>query len=1833
MEDKISNLLDKTRYEVFQATNTFINVNDKKIQKSLIIDPCQYNGLQLEHILNNSYIQNNYIYFKETCKIPNFKITEHISFDISSRNTTYVHRSDLDNTHTLHPEWIDEYIRYIAEDIQFIENNKINNTEFSSELLDYETRVLRPDVLYTKYKDYIIVGAPSNRFYTNHYKFNNPSIINKHVLGDDVPIKWRPSSRLFKHNQDIQEPGILTKLEEIGYTENIKIDNNIRNNSTLFNTEYKFHIYKKQDEIYKLEPEFITDLNNTHKELLEFVFDTILKFMSKQCGCLKEQIYVCANISKRFYLTAIYSHSYNYYEYYAKQMYRLIDLIYIIDTLDTPGYWTQINHSTLIRTVKKREIHGDDANLDLLINGIQTAGSGRNKINKGMPNLFSDMAKQYLISRGIDTTLINSNIKVVLCKKYINAEYILLCKDNTRYFILYISTNIENSLNQITDRIKLGYDNNNNNNIIINRYRDEKNKYEFLDIPHLLIKSCFKVTEQLLQLNEKINIYNTQKNSKEMILINELITEKDSLYTYPLITRNTVPRSIIDNENIKVTIDNYTYEGINPLKFNTKFLIIQSILVTYLKPNIIYTLDNYRYNIPPNLLQFIDHNNYKSLFPCIINKTDTYYVLTCSKRRTLNTVENFHYVHWILPISDKYTDVFKEIGTNIYEHTNLIKLFPNYISGFYECYKLNKKNYDDITYAITRNTIVLCGQYRPDLLVDIICSSIALNFNNDILDIINSIDPTYIPYILKEYNEIIEKYKNNFIQRYFNNYVHTSYVSEFYTLHIHTQVLSLYDKWNMHETGLKRLSSVFKWSNIGDIIRIEPNLFKKFRYYKCSLSSRIVELLLKYIDTTQKQSGGYNTVTYRSCLSSVTKNKKLFLPDTYYYIYKILHLLTLKPLNYNIQHKNKYIDTLLESYSKIFLDFYKDNKFTPYVSINIDSNLSNFLILGTFAWIERHVFDKYTDNTIIIEDYPFFNYNGLTEYKPFKNRKSITNIELYNTFDCVYVPNPTGLVIYRLILFFRSIFLQFIYTVIADSLLFLKQNGTLILRVPFFEQNDAFISIFAILISLFNNYSFTITENHYILIYFYKYNRPDYKTLTDLTNKMKQLNIDNPLPPIDKIFENLAYNKHSPWIYNVINTSYSPAPRLNKKDIIDIKYYTQTFIINDLELLKKAKDLVFELDKHKQNYVNQIEFYGQLIESKKLDNALLFQQLKNKFVLTMKTLIIYANKHNISYNPYYKSFFTNYVNKFIEKQSFRHKYYPILKLDEGLNYIDLDIEKFDLYFKNINIYKEKLSMVPDKQKKIILDRFINNSKLLLRKSLQTKFNLNKEIPYEFIVLYEVIIDTNIYNSDDKVKCNRINDNISNKVVSYCFKNVADKINLIIFNNSNLTDLDFSKLDTGSCIIHFDLSLVTVNVLLETTNMLFNLFDEIVFSKPFSSYLESLDIFIVCKNINKKNKKSKYTESFIYQMLNFIYNFTNEYIDIVELVLFINECQNPNNRYTDDLTACNLFLLSGHNNKNYTYIVHGNNKLNYDELHKLLQSKGFIQVSYPTNLKYIDFIYLEQNEMKNKDFFSINSRLKNMLPNQKLLISDKEKLYYSLLKKYPEIAIKHMPYTRNINDITDMKNGEILIIRPVGPGAHTGKGIEVVTNIDDLLKVKKDLTSFKSTIASTYIPNPALWNSRKFHIRRNWLVSTNKIHSLHKEGRIYTAKKEYIYSDFTNKDIHDSHMKSTPTDLYYPEDLPKTINYNNVEKQMKDILFYVYKVLEPYIKSYQESKYSYEVFGVDFMIDTNHNVFLIEINSPATFKTIFYPEMSPRYTKFCKKYFEWLYNTIIKKILS
>ena len=211
-----------------------------------------------------------------------------------------------------------------------------------------------------------------------------------------------------------------------------------------------------------------------------------------------------------------------------------------------------------------------------------------------------------------------------------------------------------------------------------------------------------------------------------------------------------------------------------------------------------------------------------------------------------------------------------------------------------------------------------------------------------------------------------------------------------------------------------------------------------------------------------------------------------------------------------------------------------------------------------------------------------------------------------------------------------------------------------------------------------------------------------------------------------------------------------------------------------------------------------------------------------------------------------------------------------------------------------------------------------------------------------------------------------------------------------------------------------------------------------------------------------------------------------------------------------------------------------------------------------------------------------------------VIKNKKNLYFNMLKYNPKIAFKHFSKTYLLKDIYKINN--VYILRPFN-NSGGGKNIFIVTSTKELINIKKKI-NVNNYIASEYITNPLLFKNKKFHLRVTFMITCidSKISlSIFKHIRILQAKMPYKNKDFSNKDIHDSHVSSTDDDYLFSTEFKSNKNYNNIIRQIILVINECFSIVKPEIKLYPETKNSFQIFVSDFMITSEYIIKLLEIN--------------------------------------
>jgi len=176
-------------------------------------------------------------------------------------------------------------------------------------------------------------------------------------------------------------------------------------------------------------------------------------------------------------------------------------------------------------------------------------------------------------------------------------------------------------------------------------------------------------------------------------------------------------------------------------------------------------------------------------------------------------------------------------------------------------------------------------------------------------------------------------------------------------------------------------------------------------------------------------------------------------------------------------------------------------------------------------------------------------------------------------------------------------------------------------------------------------------------------------------------------------------------------------------------------------------------------------------------------------------------------------------------------------------------------------------------------------------------------------------------------------------------------------------------------------------------------------------------------------------------------------------------------------------------------------------------------------------------------------------------------------------------------------------------------------IDAWAKLFHKRMKYYRVIVSEYIMRPMLLNGRKMHLRA-YAISTTEyltdggepLFEFAPVGMLRLAKDQYVAADWNNKDIHDTHLRSTGGDFIFPDAFPRKDILPQIYEWQKRFCDAVSKFLRP--ASYTQTKFSYNIYGIDIMFWDDGTPVLIEINDRPGEKTY------TNHVTFYERLFEW-----------
>lgn len=332
----------------------------------------------------------------------------------------------------------------------------------------------------------------------------------------------------------------------------------------------------------------------------------------------------------------------------------------------------------------------------------------------------------------------------------------------------------------------------------------------------------------------------------------------------------------------------------------------------------------------------------------------------------------------------------------------------------------------------------------------------------------------------------------------------------------------------------------------------------------------------------------------------------------------------------------------------------------------------------------------------------------------------------------------------------------------------------------------------------------------------------------------------------------------------------------------------------------------------------------------------------------------------------------------------------------------------------------------------------------------------------------------------------------------------------------------------------------------------------------------------------------------------------------------------------------------------SYTITGACDMDQNGLRNVMNRNGWKEISVNDAIKAgeVGFMYMENDA--DKRAYKVKSFISSLLNDHRFIICDKMELYKNMVIHFPDMANEHMARSYTLAEydkLSDSDKFPVCIIKPVGRGSFSGKGITVASSETGFKNgVALAKTFSKDVMVSEYISNVMLFNKRKFHIRAYLVVYASRgkkvVGELWKRAKILTARLPYKDMDFGNKNIHDTHAISTPNDFFFPEHLGEQgIGTSAIFEQMVKISDKIIDLLNINEQDfvYPESQNAAAIFGLDFLVTDDYVVKLLECNDKIGCASVMkFPDFSPtigpwtkEYSEFTQTFYDWYYNFIVK----
>lgn len=291
----------------------------------------------------------------------------------------------------------------------------------------------------------------------------------------------------------------------------------------------------------------------------------------------------------------------------------------------------------------------------------------------------------------------------------------------------------------------------------------------------------------------------------------------------------------------------------------------------------------------------------------------------------------------------------------------------------------------------------------------------------------------------------------------------------------------------------------------------------------------------------------------------------------------------------------------------------------------------------------------------------------------------------------------------------------------------------------------------------------------------------------------------------------------------------------------------------------------------------------------------------------------------------------------------------------------------------------------------------------------------------------------------------------------------------------------------------------------------------------------------------------------------------------------------------------------------SYIINSNNKrITWHQCNKSLKNNDLFKTSL--NINKINFtsnddwnILLPCNHSYNIKRYNITNKqgILPFIPNN-MILGSKKQLWLTLEKYYNrQNAKKLMPesfvFPKDLNLFEKSFNGEKYMLKKE---KQRQEGLKLSNSYSEIINSHDN--GYK--IVQKYLKNPLTYNGYKLNFRIYLVITIldNKLCAYIYDDGIISYSKDKINSNTTfDNGISSFYSSKDKYDLNYPITIKKyikiaNINWNLIFNKIKNNANKVIVASETKILPYANNN-CFQLFGMDYHVDTQNNVKLLEIN--------------------------------------